>query len=324
MPSRQPQDRRIGTRLVSSVDVDVVLLGEPLIEISSRAPIAHGVECSFAVSGDVVNTAAAAVAAGARVAVVARVSDNELGSAVIDRLSALDVDTGFIKRDDSFQGIYVQHSDPHGDRQFCYARRGSAGSRLAPEDLPDGLLEDAGGVLVSGITAAVSSTARATVLEAARRARRFVYDPNFRPRLTTASLASALLAELAPLCALITPSAPHECATLLGVSDAAKAAAILRAGGAAAVAVTCGATGVHVDAETVHWQPAFPAPKVVDQTGAGDVFAGTVTTRLALGDDLTTAVRIGAAASSLAVGGAGGSGGIAPLDTVRAHARVFA
>jgi 2-dehydro-3-deoxygluconokinase len=303
---------------------DVVLLGEPLIEISTRGPISHGVECGFAVSGDVVNTATAAVAVGASVAVVARVSDDELGIAVINRLAELGVHTGFIKRDDSFQGIYVQHSDPDGDRQFCYARRGSAGFRLAPEDLPAGLLENAAGVLVSGITAALSATARATVLEAARLARRFVYDPNFRPRLTSASDAAALLAELAPYCALVTPSAPHECATLLGVSDAAEAAAKLRAGGAAAVAVTCGATGIHVDADTVHWQPAFPAPKVVDQTGAGDVFAGTVTARLALGDDLTTAVRIGASASSLAVGGVGGSGGIAPLDTVRAHAGVLA
>jgi 2-dehydro-3-deoxygluconokinase len=303
---------------------DVVLLGEPLIEISTRGPIAHGVECGFAVSGDVVNTAAATVAAGANVTVIARVSDDELGTAVIDHLAQLGVHTEFIKRDESFQGIYVQHSDPYGDRQFCYARRGSAGSRLAPEDLPAGVLEDAGGVLVSGIAAALSATARTTVLEAARRARRFVYDPNFRPRLTTASDAAALLAEIAPYCALVTPSAPHECASLLGVSDPAEAAAKLRAGGASAVAVTCGATGIHVDANTVLWQPAFPAPQVVDQTGAGDVFAGTVTARLALGDDLTTAVRIGAAASSLAVGGVGGSGGIAPLDLVRAHAGVFA
>jgi 2-dehydro-3-deoxygluconokinase len=303
---------------------DIVLLGEPLIEISTRGPIAHGVECGLAVSGDVVNTAAAAVAAGAKVAVIARVSEDELGTAVIDRLDELGVHTGFIRRNDSFQGMYVQHSDPHGDRQFSYTRKGSAGSQLAPSDLPEGLLEDAGGVLVSGITAALSSTARATVLEAARRARRFVYDPNFRPRLTTAAEASDLLNDLAPYCALVTPSAPHECDVLLGVSDAAQAAAKLRAKGAAAVAVTCGATGVHVDADAMHWQSAIPAPKVVDQTGAGDVFAGTVTARLALGDDLTTAVRIGAAASSLAVGGLGGSGGIAPLATVRAHAEAIA
>jgi 2-dehydro-3-deoxygluconokinase len=301
---------------------DVVLLGEPLIEISTRGPIAHGVDCGLAVSGDVVNTAAAAVAAGASVAVIARVSDDELGNAVVDWLAGLGVHTDLIKRDNSFQGVYVQHSDPHGERQFCYARHGSAGSRLSADDLPAGVLENAGGVLVSGITAALSATARSTVLEAARRARRFVYDPNFRPRLTTPSEASALLTELAPYCALVTPSAPHESAALLGVSDAADAAAKLRAGGAAAVAVTCGATGVHIDAETVLWQPAFPAPKVVDQTGAGDVFAGTVTARLALGDDLATAVRTGAAASSLAVGGTGGSGGIAPLNDVLAHAGV--
>ena len=95
---------------------DIVLLGEPLIEISTGGPITHGVDCGLGVSGDVVNTAAAAVAAGAIVTVVARVSEDELGAAVIDRLDALGVHTGFIRRDNSFQGIYVQHSDPDGER----------------------------------------------------------------------------------------------------------------------------------------------------------------------------------------------------------------
>lgn len=304
--------------------IDVVVIGEPLIEISTHGPISAGVECALAISGDVVNTAAAATAAGARVAVIARVADDELGAAVCTRLVELGVDVSHVQRDDSFQGIYVQHSDPLGDRHFCYARKGSAGSRLTPLDLPAGLLENAGGVLVSGITAALSTTARATVLEAARRARRFVYDPNYRPRLTTAGEAAALLAELAPHCALVTPSAPHECATLLGTSEPADAAVKLRAAGTAAVAVTCGAAGVHVDDGNPQWQPAYPAPAVVDQTGAGDVFVGTVTARLALGDDLHTAVQIGAAASSLAVGATGGSGGIAPLARVRIHAGVSA
>ena len=300
--------------------IDVVVIGEPLIEISPHGPIGHGVDCAFAVSGDVVNTAAAATAAGARVAVITRVSDDELGTAVITRLAEIGVDTSYIQRDTSFQGIYVQHSDPLGDRQFCYARKGSAASRLSPEDLPDGVLESAGAVLLSGIFAALSPTARATVIAAARRARHFIFDPNFRPRLTSAQDAIALLHELAPYSALITPSAPHECATLLGVSEPAAAAVRLRAAGATAVAVTCGAEGVHVDDGRVSWQPSIPAPAVVDQTGAGDVFVGTVAARVALGDALQTAVRIGAAASSLAVGARGGSGGIAPLATVRVHA----
>jgi 2-dehydro-3-deoxygluconokinase len=65
--------------------------------------------------------------------------------------------------------------------------------------------------------------------------------------------------------------------------------------------------------------PALPAPRVVDATGAGDVFAGTLAARLALGDELLDAARLGAAAASLSLGGQGGSGYVATLDEVRRH-----
>ena len=47
---------------------------------------------------------------------------------------------------------------------------------------------------------------------------------------------------------------------------------------------------------------------VVDQTGAGDVLAGTVAAWIALGDGLLRAVRIGVAAAALSVQGLGGTG----------------
>jgi 2-dehydro-3-deoxygluconokinase len=49
-------------------------------------------------------------------------------------------------------------------------------------------------------------------------------------------------------------------------------------------------------------------PDQVDATGAGDCFTGTVTARLALGDDLGTAVTRGVAAASHSVTGRGGTG----------------
>jgi 2-dehydro-3-deoxygluconokinase len=52
---------------------------------------------------------------------------------------------------------------------------------------------------------------------------------------------------------------------------------------------------------------------VTDQTGAGDVFAGTLAGRLALGDDLRQAVRLAAAAASLSLAGQGGTGYIPKL-----------
>jgi 2-dehydro-3-deoxygluconokinase len=74
------------------------------------------------------------------------------------------------------------------------------------------------------------------------------------------------------------------------------------------------------DASRMIEVPVIPAPVVVDQTGAGDSFAGTVAARLALGDDLVDAVRLGVAAASLSVGGLGGTGHVATLEETRAHA----
>ncbi|HEY2985951.1 MAG TPA: PfkB family carbohydrate kinase, partial [Jatrophihabitantaceae bacterium] len=62
-----------------------------------------------------------------------------------------------------------------------------------------------------------------------------------------------------------------------------------------------------------------PPPAIVDQTGAGDVFAGTVAARIALGDDLREAAMLGAAASSLALGSAGGCTALPTLDDSRMH-----
>ena len=155
---------------------------------------------------------------------------------------------------------------------------------------------------------------------AARVADRFVYDPNYRPRLTGAADARELLAELAPDAWLITPSHPGETSALLGVDSAAAAAERLRELGTEIVAVTCGASGVQVVAAGVSaWVPSVPAPAVVDQTGAGDAYVGTLTARLVLGDDLVTAARLAAAASSLVVGGRGGTGLVPTLAQTRAH-----
>jgi 2-dehydro-3-deoxygluconokinase len=306
-----------------SAHYDVVLLGEPLVEVATTEPFGHGVAATLGVSGDVVNAAAAAAAAGARVAIVARVATGELGDAVVARIRALGVDDALVRRVRGQQGVYLLHSDPSGQRQFSYARAGSVGAGLSPGDLDADTLATAGAVLASGITAALSTSARDAVLAAAKLGRRVVYDPNFRPRLTTSAAAAAVLTDLAPLAALLTPSAPAETAALLGTGDPAAAVTRLRELGAGAVAVTCGERGVHVSpgrGAPDQWVPAVPAPAVVDQTGAGDVFVGTVAARLALGDDLQDAVRLGTAAASLAVGGQGGTGFIADLQQVRAHA----
>ena len=299
---------------------DVVTLGEVLIEVSTLEPFGHDVPATMAVSGDALNAAAAAAAAGAYVGLAAVLPDDELGRAVAARVAALDVATDLLRFRPGSQGVYLMHSDPQGEREFAYARAGSVGSTLRPEDLPVDVLESAGAVLASGIACAISPTTRDAVRTAARRARRFVYDPNFRPRLTTTDDAARTLRDLAPHGWLVTPSHPGETSALLGADSAEAAARRLHELGVENVAVTCGADGVQLSGPEVEaWIEAVPPRSVVDQTGAGDAYVGTLTARLVLGDDLLGAARQAAAAASLVVGGRGGTGYVPTLDETRAH-----
>ena len=306
---------------VATAPYDVVVLGEVLLEVGTEQPFGHGVPAQLQVSGDALNVAAGAAAAGARVGLACVLTDDELGDALLARIAALGISPALVRRRRGQQGMYLVHSDPEGEREFAYARSGSVGSTLSPSDLDEAVLASAGAVVASGITCAISASAAEAVRTAARLAAQFVYDPNFRPRLTTSAAAASVLRELAPSAWLVTPSHPGETSALLDVGTAVEAGHVLRELGAVAVAVTCGARGVQlVSGAEETWVDAVPAPVVVDQTGAGDAFVGTVTARLVLGDDLVTAARLGVAAASLVVGGRGGTGVVPTLAQTRAHA----
>ncbi|MEP9383022.1 sugar kinase [Nocardioides sp. KR10-350] len=302
------------------MSIDVLVVGEVLVELASDAPLRSGGEMVLGISGDVVNAAAASAAAGARTALLTRIADDELGDVIEQRLDELGVDTSLVRRVPGQQAAYFVHADPTGEREFVYVRRGSAGSTLGPEDVTAAGPEAAGVVLATGVTAALSDSARAAVLEAARRAGRFVYDPNFRPRLTGAEEAAGLLRALAPRAEVVTPACPGETGPLLGTDDPSAAVRLVRGLGAAAAVVTRGADGAVVgDDDGIRVLPPVPAPLLVDQTGAGDSLAGTLAARLALGDGLECAARLGTAAASLVLGGRGGTGCVPSLAEVRAH-----
>lgn len=303
----------------------MVVLGEVLVEVATDAPFDDGVEARFGISGDALNVAAASSAAGARVGLVAALGEDDLGEAVRRRVRQLGISTDLLITRPGQQGVYFVHSDPAGAREFSYARAHSVGSSLSTEDLDAEVLRSAGAVVASGITCAISESAREAVFAAAEAAQRFVFDPNFRPRLWNADQARAVLERLAPLSWLITPSHPGETGELLGAGSPQEAVAALLSRGAQNVAVTCGSEGIHLEEGAAgskaghHWIPAVPAPAVVDQTGAGDSFLGTSVARAALGDSLPGAVRWGAAAASLVVGGRGGTGFVPSAEQTRAH-----
>ena len=284
---------------------DVLVVGEVLVELSADGPLQGSDRLSLSFSGDALNSAAAAAAAGASVGLLARIGDDELGDALTAHVERCGVDTALLKRVPQPNGLYFVIPDPDSVGGFIYMRRGSAGSTLEPADVE----VDAEVLVVSGIGQAISASAAAAVEHAARQAGTVVYDPNFRQRVTTPEAARAALERIVPHVSVLLPSHPVETRALLGAETPEAAIEAALALGAGAVAVTCGEHGVLLDDGT--WVDAVPAPAIVDATGAGDALAGTVAARLARGDALAEAVRHGVTAAARSLGARGGTGWIA-------------
>lgn len=297
---------------------EVVIIGEPLVEFSAAEPLTDAETFRLSFSGDALNSAIAAAAAGAHVALVTRTGEDEFGDRLIAFAARHGVDTRWMWRGPGSGGAYAVGADPLGTRAFAYMRAGSAASRLSPADVDRSPVADAAVVLLSGITAALSESCAAAVLHAAEKARgKVVYDPNFRWRLTTERAAREVLAKIAPRAALLLPSCPADTTTLLGAGDPDTAAAACLELGAEAAAVTCGADGAHVLTRDGRWRvPAVTPPAIVDATGAGDAFAGALAARLARGAAVVDAVRAGAAAAAIALGGQGGTGRVATAEEI--------
>lgn len=304
---------------------DVVVLGEVLVEFHADAPLGRTRPVTLSFSGDALNAAAAAAAAGARTALLTAVGDDELGEALLADTAKLGVDTSLVRRDPRPNGAYLLTSDVGGHREFIYWRSGSAASTLSPDDVDAArdVLSATGCLVTSGITSALSATARDAVRAAARLVQEsggaVIYDPNFRRRLTTAEAARAMLEDVAPMTTLLTPSCPGDTAPLLGTEDPDEAARRCQSLGATWVAVTTGASPVVVRHGDRRWRVYVPPnPDPVDATGAGDVLVGTTAARLALGDRPARALETGVAAASLSVSGTGGTGYLPRLEESQA------
>lgn len=159
-----------------------------------------------------------------------------------------------------------------------YYRRGSAASRLAEGDVPDEAFDAVTLVHLTGITTAISESARRLVVDVARRARRngvtVCFDPNYRPALWTGpEEARRAQEEILPfvdwyLCGL------EEGNVLFGTASAEQLVESVRGCGAGAAAIRVGVDGALVpDGAGLERVPVPRLATVADEVGAGDGFA---------------------------------------------------
>jgi 2-dehydro-3-deoxygluconokinase len=273
-----------------------------LLTAAEVGRLRHATAMTLGVAGAESNVAIGARRLGCPAAWVGRVGADELGELVVSRIRAEGVDVTGVVRDPAAPTSLMLKERRTADLvRVRYYRRHGPGARLEPGDLDPAQVAAAGVLHVTGITPALSDSARATVEHAVELARAagvpVSFDLNYRSALWSPGRAAAALRDLAARADLV--FAGDDEAELLGLAgepaDLARGLADLGAGHAVVKLGERGAVAA-VDGEVHAVDPL--RVRAVDPVGAGDAFvAGYLAETLAgrpVAERLATAAACGA------------------------------
>lgn len=260
----------------SAARLDVLTLGESMVSFRSDGPPTQGGLQTTRVAGAESNVAIGLARLGHAVAWAGRVGEDSFGALILRQLRAEGVDTAHAVVDpERPTGLMFVEQRTADLTRVEYRRAGSAGSAITVEDVRGALRTRPRVLHLTGITPALSQTARsavASVAEEAAAAGVFVsLDVNFRSRLWSRAQAREALAPIAARASLVVASDDE--LDLVADGREEDAAASLLAVGVQQVAVKRGPAGASVHSGAGRADaPAVPVT-AIDPIGAGDAFS---------------------------------------------------
>ncbi len=314
--------------------IDVVALGELLIDFAPKGVNEDGYPTLAANPGGAPgNFLAALNKYGRTTAMIGKVGDDMFGRLLLKTLKKAGIATeGILADPDRFTTLAFVSLDESGNRDFSFARKPGADTCLKPEEVDEALIAGARvfhfGTLSLTDEPAASATRRA--VECARAHGVLIsLDPNLRKPLWRTEGDARAAIEWSLKQADIVKISDEEVDFLWGISPEAGADRLLADYGVSLAYVTLGPKGCHAAAGRHRITVDSPSGiRVVDTTGAGDIFGGSAMSRF-LGyqkapadlteEELRQIVTFACTAASLSTQKHGGITGAPDLEEVLAR-----
>ena len=312
--------------------LDVVAMGELLIDFTCAATDAEGYPTMVAHPGGApANFLAALTKFGAKTAFLGKVGRDAFGKMLAGTLERAGIDTsGLVAADDVFTTLAFVTLDETGNREFSFSRKPGADTRIAFEELNLDLIDRAR-VFHFGTLSLTDEPARTATKQAVAYARErgklITFDPNLRKPLWKhpEDAREQMLWGLSH--ADVVKISDEEVDFLFALDVREGAAYILEHFGVKLVFVTCGADGCYFcSGSACGHVNSLSGIQVVDTTGAGDIFGGSVVWQLLqLGkapgeltqEELRQAVRFACTAAGLSTTRPGGISSVPALQEIQ-------
>ena len=310
--------------------IDVVALGELLIDFASRETDANGYPLMQALPGGApANFLAALTKYGKSTAFLGKVGDDTFGHLLVDTVRNAGIETSGIVVDPAvFTTLAFVTFDASGDRSFAFARKPGADTRLSWEEVDRKLIEEAKvfhfGTL-SLTDEPVRTTTQKCVAYAKEQGKLITCDPNLRKPLwrSEEEAREQILWSLQQ--ADVVKISDDEVDFLWSCTPEEGADKLLNEFGVSLAMVTLGPKGCLLKTKNAACQVSSPKVSPVDTTGAGDIFGGSAVCRLLelekpfaelTAEDLRYIGAYASAAASLSTEQSGGIPSIPEKDAV--------
>lgn len=182
--------------------LDIITIGESLIELSSDTNLARAEVFNKYYGGDTLVSAVAASRLGAKVGFVTRVGNDAFKDFLMDSWQAEGLDISQVKVANEQNGIYFVSKSADGEQEFVYYRKKIAPAKISIDDISEDYVKSARMVYSSGITQSLSLSAKEAVAKmfdvAHSNGVMTAYDPNYSAAISTPENARENFNELAP------------------------------------------------------------------------------------------------------------------------------
>ena len=266
--------------------LDAVALGELLIDFTMEGADEAGYPTMAAHPGGApANFLAAMAKFGGRTALLGKVGEDAFGALLRKTLEQAGIGTrGLVTDRDVFTTLAFVTFDEHGDREFAFSRKPGADTCISFEELDLSLIDESK-VFHFGTLSLTDEPARSATYQAVAYAKSkgklVTYDPNLRKPLWNdlEECRKQLIWGLGQ--ADVVKISDEEVEFLFGLGVEEGAEYILKNFGVKLVFVTCGADGCFFQNAVASGKvPSLSGIKVIDTTGAGDIFGGSAVWKL--------------------------------------------
>lgn len=259
--------------------VDIAIIGECLVELSSNGTLADTSTLNKFFGGDTVTTAVAVARLGGNVTYLTQVGNDGFSEFILSSLQKENIDTSLIKSNDEQNGMYIVSRTPE-KKELLYYKRKTAATKLSIDDISEDYIKQLKLIYSTGVVQSLSASSRELVRESFRIAKEndvlTAYDPNYTSCFMNSTDTKEYFEEIVEFTDIIFLSLKNDAARLYDVDSIDKVVKYFWDKGVKIVVIKS-----HIDngyytgyRGEISFTEFYNSQKAIDTTASGDVFNG--------------------------------------------------